>query len=313
LLNNHPKNILDYLPRTGNRQVFVGPSDHYELLDSGYGQKLERFGNFVCIRPEPQALWSPVSSENDWAKKAHVRYKPQGSHHGIWEKLNAEMSNSWVNLHKIGHVTLKARLALTAFKHVGLFPEQQDNWKYIMSRKKILQGKSFLNLFAYTGLATLAARLAGAIPVHLDAVKQVVRWAAMNAQINNLDGIRWIVDDALSFVKRELRRENKYVGIIMDPPAYGHGPKGESWRLETQLDELVRETLKLIQPGPCVYIVNMYSLGFPSISLANVVQRNLDIIGAQVRGMEWGELNLQPYSGPALPAGVFVRFDNFVL
>lgn len=206
--------------------------------------------------------------------------------------------------------SFRLKLALTAFKHVGLFPEQDDNWRYIMERSSFLKNRPFLNLFGYTGAATLAARMAGARPVHVDAVKQVVRWASENASLNKLDGIRWLVDDALGFVKRELRRGNRYAGIIMDPPAYGHGPKGESWKLEENLATLLELTLRLLEPGPCVYIVNSYSMGYSPVILLNTLLSSLAKERCSVHGLEYGELLLTPAEGHALPAGIFARFDS---
>ncbi|MCS6979617.1 MAG: class I SAM-dependent methyltransferase [Flavobacteriales bacterium] len=289
------------------RHIF--PSAHYALLDSGDGLKLERFGEVVCIRPEPQAIWKKKLSEEEWSHAAHVMYRPKTSHSGFWEKLRTDAPDSWHVQIRTNEQIFRIRLALTAFKHVGVFPEQADNWAYILERRNYLKEKLFLNLFGYTGAATLAAALATAHPVHVDAVKQVVRWAADNAALNHLGGIRWIVDDALSFVRRELRRGRRYAGIIMDPPAYGHGPRGESWKLEEHLGALLSHTLDLLEPGPCVYIANLYSLGYSPTLLCNTLQRCLEEKGYQVHGLEYGELRLAPQEGYPLPAGIFARFD----
>lgn len=271
---------------------------------------MERFGSVVCARPEPQALWAKMLSESEWQRQAHVIYRARSSHSGLWEKKRPSQSENWLaEGHLVGE-SFRLKLALTAFKHVGLFPEQDDNWRYIMERAPQLKNRPFLNLFGYTGAATLAARMAGARPVHVDAVKQVVRWASENAALNKLEGIRWLVDDALGFVKRELRRGHRYAGIIMDPPAYGHGPKGESWKLEENLSELLELTLRLLEPGPCVYIVNSYSMGYSPVVLLNTLLRSLDKEKCTAEGLEYGELLLTPAKGFALPAGIFVRFDG---
>lgn len=249
-------------------------------------------------------------SESAWNRRAHVFYRARSSHSGVWEKKTSGLPESWIAEGCLGDKPFKLRLALTAFKHVGLFPEQADNWHYILQRAAILKNRPFLNLFGYTGAATLAARMAGALPVHVDAVKQVVRWASENAALNTLEGIRWLVDDALGFVRRELRRGHRYAGIIMDPPAYGHGPKGESWKLEENLTELMELSLRLLEPGPCVYIVNSYSMGYSPNVLLNVLRRSLEKEKLTAQGMEYGELLLTPEEGFALPAGIFCRFDG---
>lgn len=288
----------------------MGPSALYELLDSGEGWKLERFGTLVCARPEPQALWRKRLPEPEWKHMAHVWYRARSSHSGIWERSQTLVPDTWVAEGDLAGRPLRVKLALTAFKHVGLFPEQADNWTYILNRAAYIQGKPFLNLFGYTGVATLVARMTGAQPVHVDAVKQVVRWASENAALNGLDGIRWLVDDALSFVRRELRRGRRYAGIVMDPPAYGHGPRGESWKLDEHLDELVHLSLQLLEPGPCVYIMNTYSLGYSPVVLLNTLTRRLDMMRLKTEGLETGELLLLPKEGSPLPAGVFLRFDG---
>lgn len=292
------------------RHVFVRPSSLYELLDSGEGWKLERFGRIICARPEPQALWSKVWPEAEWHRQAHVIYRARSSHSGLWEKKKPSCPENWVAEGHVSGKNFRLKLALTAFKHVGLFPEQEDNWRYILNRSSVLKDRPFLNLFGYTGAATLAACMAGARAVHVDAVKQVVRWASENAALNSLEGIRWLVDDALSFVRREIRRGNRYAGIIMDPPAYGHGPKGESWKLEEHLTELLQLTLRLLEPGPCVYIVNSYSLGYSPVVLLNTLMRSLEKEKCKVQGLEYGELLLTPKKGFPLPAGIFARFDG---
>jgi 23S rRNA (cytosine1962-C5)-methyltransferase len=287
----------------------------YELLDCGAFEKLERFGQYISIRPEPQAVWDRKFSKNEWEKLAHVRFEPRSSSSGEWKKLK-QMPDQWQinyriqskNLHAGAHIPLSFRLGLTSFKHVGVFPEQAVNWEYIYeSVTKITKPGSvprFLNLFAYTGGASLAARAAGADVTHLDSIKQVVSWARENMELSNLNNIRWVVEDALKFVKREEKRGNKYQGIILDPPAFGHGPSGEKWKLEDQINEMIKAVLNLLDEKHFL-ILNAYSLGFSSLILENLLREKA------VQYLQTGELYLQAKSGNKLPLGVFGRFRNY--
>jgi len=215
------------------------------------------------------------------------------------------MPDRWQIGYQKGKVRLRLRLALTSFKHVGVFPEQAVNWDYIGDSIGLLQATRprFLNLFAYTGAASLAACSAGAEVTHVDSVKQVVTWANENQAHSSLNGIRWVVEDAMKFVKREVRRGSTYQGIIMDPPAYGHGAGGESWKLEKQLNELVGDVLQLLDPQEHFLILNTYSLGFSSLILENLFLN-------QGRKLESGELYLPGRHGQKLPLGVFGRFRH---
>src|SRR5690606_13105423 len=199
----------------------------YELIDCGDFEKLERFGNVVLIRPEPQAVWSKNLSESEWTKRHHIRFRGRSATSGDWIKKNPRMADRWHVSYGNPEVSIQFRLGLTSFKHVGVFPEQAVNWDYISQTVKSfsVQQPKVLNLFAYTGGASLIARAAGADVTHVDSIKQVVTWANENQELSGLDNIRWVVEDALKFVKRELKRGNRYQGIILDPPAYGHGPK----------------------------------------------------------------------------------------
>lgn len=275
----------------------------YELVDCGNFQKLERFGDILCVRPEPQALWAPVLPDEDW-KKADVFFVGRSPSSGDWKK-NRQFPDRWNIRYKSDLLDLQFRLALTSFKHVGLFPEQAVNWDYIAESIKRLKTPNprFLNLFAYTGAASIAARQAGAEVTHVDSIKQVVTWANENMQLNNLDDIRWMVDDAVKFVKREIRRGNTYHGIILDPPAYGHGPKGEKWILEEMVDELVNEVAQLLDPKEHFIVMNTYSLGFSALVANNLLKRHLP----QPQDIEIGELMLEATSGVTLPLGVFGR------
>lgn len=193
------------------------------------------------------------------------------------------------------------RLGLTSFKHVGVFPEQAANWQFIAEQLGKLAGKpKVLNLFAYTGGASLAAAAAGAEVTHVDSIKQVVSWANENRQLSQLPDIRWMVEDALKYVQRENRRGNQYDGIILDPPAYGHGPKGEKWKLEDHIQEMMEEVLNLLNPAGFL-VLNAYSLGLSSLMMVNLLH---DFAGDR---LETGELYLKATSGMVLPLGVYGR------
>ncbi|HWB62292.1 MAG TPA: class I SAM-dependent methyltransferase [Chitinophagales bacterium] len=281
--------------------------DDYQLIDCGDFWKLERFGKYITIRPEPQAVWAPSLNMAEWDKQAHVKFVPKSSSSGDWKKLK-EMPGQWTISYKLqGSVNagLSFRLGLTSFKHVGVFPEQAVNWEYIYQSVKSLgvEKPKFLNLFAYTGGASLAARAAGAETWHLDSIKQVVTWARENMEISKLDNIRWIVEDALKFVKREVKRGNKYNGIILDPPAYGHGPDGEKWKLEDSIGEMMQGVLQLLDEEKHLLILNAYSLGFSSMILQNLVQQNF-----KPENLETGELFLRDNFDKQLPLGAFARF-----
>ncbi|MBL0309049.1 MAG: class I SAM-dependent methyltransferase [Bacteroidetes bacterium] len=279
--------------------------DDYRLIDSGDFWKLEQFGSHITIRPEPQAVWDPGMSMADWEKQAHVKFVPKSSSSGDWQKLK-NVPDRWTISYKLKEATpIQFRLGLTSFKHVGVFPEQAVNWNYIVEniRKLGVERPKFLNLFAYTGGASLAAKAAGADTSHLDSIKQVVTWAKENMELSSLNNIRWIVEDALKFVKREVKRGNKYHGIILDPPAFGHGPTGEKWKLEDNINEMMKAVLELLHEEKHFLILNAYSLGFSSLILENMVKQNFN-----PQNLEVGELYLQDSFKKNLPLGAFARF-----
>lgn len=225
----------------------------YELIDAGNGKKLERFGEIILIRPEIQAHFPPELSAKEWLQRAHFEFVEFGKNKGEWKALKRfSLSHKW----QISFKNLVFNLELTQFKHVGIFPEQVTNWEFIQSH---LSGTStFLNLFAYTGAASLVARSTGAFVTHVDAMKQLVTWSKENMLSSQLDNIRWLVDDALKFAQREVKRERKYDGIIMDPPAFGLGAKGERWLLDQKLPELLDCASKILSEKGFL-IVNTYS------------------------------------------------------
>lgn len=278
----------------------------YELIDSGDFLKLERFGEYITIRPEPQALWDRKLTEKEWAQRAHVKFVPKSSSSGIWEKLK-KMPDQWqikYNIAGDSQHQIKFRLGLTAFKHVGVFPEQAVNWDFIYTSIKSMNAQTprVLNLFAYTGGASLAAKAAGADVTHVDSIKQVVTWSKENMELSNLNNIRWVVEDALKFVKREVKRGNKYNGIILDPPAFGHGPNGEKWKLEDNINEMMQHVLELLDPNEHFLILNAYSLGFSAMVIENMLKEKAG------NKLTTGELYLQGTTGNKLPLGVFGRF-----
>ena len=275
----------------------------YELIDCGNFEKLERFGEFVFRRPEPQAVWDKVLPESEW-QKADAIFKGDSATTGSWIKKKP-IPERWEIQYKSEQLNFKMKLATTAFKHVGLFPEQADNWEFTARSIKKMKGEepNVLNLFAYTGGASLASRNAGAFTTHVDSIKQVVTWANDNASLNQFDKIRWMVEDAVKFVQREIRRGNTYNGIILDPPAYGHGPKGEKWKLEDQILGLMKDVAQLLNPEQHFLVLNTYSLGFSSLIVKNLLDQTMHKESKKTIG----EIVLQAKSGVLLPLGVVGR------
>ena len=279
----------------------------YELIDCGDFEKLERFGKYITIRPEPQAVWSKRYSFKEWEKLAHVKFIPKSSSSGDWQMLK-KMPEQWTidySFNPNSKITL--RLGLTSFKHVGVFPEQAVNWQKIYTFLNKHKGTKFLNLFAYTGAASVSARAAGADVTHVDSIKQVVTWANENMQKSNLDNIRWLVDDALKFVKKEIRRGNTYQGIILDPPAFGHGPNGEKWKLEDNINEMMQSVLELVDVKSHLLILNAYSLGFSALVPQNLLQPFAE---KHHSNLQIGELYLNAKSGVQLPLGVWGSIEK---
>lgn len=302
----------------------------YELIDSGNFEKLERFGSFILARPEPKALWKPSLPAKEWDKLAHTRFtagagfgKSGKEDTGTW-KMMKKMPEQWYIRYNLPDSSFKLRLGLTSFKHVGVFPEQSPNWEFIYAQSKRLVEKfqakgadpatgmvrkpKVLNLFAYTGAASLAARCAGADTTHLDSVRQVVTWAKGNMESSNLDNIRWVVEDALKFAKREAKRGNIYNGLIMDPPAYGHGPDGEKWKLDELLYEFLQEVAKILAPEDAFMVLNLYSNGYSAMLGDTAVRSAFGMLQGKGKGeLSCGELLLKDSFGKAIPLSVFSR------
>ena len=278
----------------------------YELIDCGDFEKLERFGKYITIRPEPQAVWKKKYSYAEWEKQAHVKFVPKSSSSGEWKALK-KMPDQWTISYPLGNTEITLRLGLTSFKHVGVFPEQACNEDVILDYLSPLEKPKFLNLFAYTGGASVAARAAGADVTHVDSIKQVVNWANENMQKSNLDNIRWMIDDALKFVKKEQRRGNLYQGIILDPPAFGHGPNGEKWKLEDNILEMIDSVLQILDPKQHLLILNAYSLGFSALVPQNLLE---PFATKHKSNLSIGELYLDAKSGIKLPLGVWGRLEK---
>lgn len=285
--------------------------DDYELIDSGDFEKLERFGEYVTRRPEPQAIWHKSLSEGEWERlaQASFRRETKSEERGEW-RLKAGMPSRWTIRYNYKEMRLRMRLALTSFKHVGIFPEQAENWNFIYDQVEqinAVKGRraKVLNLFAYTGGATLAARAAGAEVTHVEAVKQVVTWSRENMEASGLDGVRWMVEDALKFVRREQRRGNRYDGIILDPPAYGRGPEGEKWILEEQIGEMLTLCAELLEPKGSFLVLNLYSMGLSALLARTAVRQAF----AQPRKEQAGELYFADRAGKELPLGTYYRAE----
>jgi 23S rRNA (cytosine1962-C5)-methyltransferase len=278
----------------------------YELIDCGDFEKLERFGNYITIRPEPQAVWKKRYAYSEWEKLAHVKFVPKSSSSGDWKSFK-KMPDQWTINYPLGNTQITLRLGLTSFKHVGVFPEQACNWDVIYNFLVDLEKPKFLNLFAYTGGASIAARAAGADVTHVDSIKQVVNWANENMQKSKLDNIRWMIDDALKFVKKEQRRGNLYQGIILDPPAFGHGPNGEKWKLEDNILEMIDSVLEIVDPKQHLLILNAYSLGFSALVPENLLQ---PFSAKHKSNLSIGELYLNAKSGVKLPLGIWGRLEK---
>ncbi len=326
-----------------NIKILITKSEKdYELLDSGEGEKLERFGDIVLSRPDPQALWDKRLDNNEW-KRANAYFSREGND-GKWNAKGGEELNKW----GIDFGGLKFYIKPTAFKHTGLFPEQRVNWEWLAniiakggseigtSSRPAELGKSvldrfssdklrpfrssiseppeieILNLFGYTGGATLACAKAGAKVVHVDSSKAAITWANENAELSGLSDkpIRWILDDARVFVEREIKRGRKYNGIIMDPPAFGHGADNEIWKIEEHLLPLIKDCIKLLKDEPLFFLINGYSSGYSAIAYKNILFQLKDKFGGEI---EIGELTIEESDienkeKRLLPAGISARW-----
>jgi 23S rRNA (cytosine1962-C5)-methyltransferase len=298
----------------------------YELIDSGGLEKLERFGKFILTRPEPQAVWSKTLPVSEWENLSHATFKrtkgidpakAESAEKGEWRRKPG-VPDQWIIKYAYKELNMAFRLGFTSFGHVGIFPEQAVNWNYIYDHIRLVHGTrhqsakseitlfKVLNLFAYTGGASLAAKAAGADVVHVDSVKPVINWAKEDMELSGLKDIRWVVEDAMKFVQREVKRGNKYNGIILDPPAYGRGPDGEKWILQDSINEMISLCRKLLYENDCFFIVSLYSMGFSSLVSGSLVKTHF----GDVPGIEAGELYFNDRVGRRLPLGTFLRFEK---
>ena len=278
----------------------------YELIDTSAGERLERWGNVILIRPDPQIIWNTSKKSPLW-RNAYAIYHRANTGGGAWQELK-KVPEIWA----VSYKNLRFNLKMMNFKHTGIFPEQATNWDFI--ERKIKPAKKpmkILNLFGYTGAATLSAASAGANVCHVDASKGMVNWAKENATLSNLGNkpIRWIVDDCVKFVQREIRRGNKYDGIIMDPPSYGRGPKGEIWKIEEKIYSLVCLCEKLLSKDPLFFLINSYTTGLQPAVLSYM-------LGTAVAKKHGGKVSADevglPVSanGLVLPCGASGRWEK---
>ncbi len=276
----------------------------YEVIDCSKGEKLERWGDYILVRPDPQVIWDTPRKEKGWHKmNAHYHRSKKGG--GEWEFF--DLPQQW----SIHYRSLTFQLKPFSFKHTGLFPEQAANWDWFSELiKKAGRPVKVLNLFAYTGGATIAAAAAGASVTHVDASKGMVTWAKENAASSGLADapIRWIVDDCVKFVEREIRRGNHYDAIIMDPPSYGRGPKGEIWKIEESIHPLVKLCAQLLVDRPLFFLINSYTTGLQPAVLSYLIGTELKRFLGKVTADEIG----LPVSsnGLTLPCGASGRFEG---
>ena len=278
----------------------------YELLDMASGMKLERWGKYVLSRPDPQIIWKEKTFKEKW-KNLDAKYIRSNKGGGHWENVNSVPEN-W----QIKYKDLTFNIKQMGFKHTGLFPEQAVNWDYMIDKiKKSNRKIKVLNLFAYTGGATVACAYAGADVIHVDSSKGMVAWAKENIASSNLTDryVRFIVDDVIKFVKREIRRGNKYDAIVMDPPSFGRGANGEVWNIEESLYELVELCVQVLSDNPLFFLINSYTTGLSPKVLENVL---LLTVNKKVNGkITSGEIGLpMTDSNLVLPCGIYGRWEN---
>lgn len=291
----------------------------YELIDSGNGRKLERFGKYLIDRPDPEVLWQQTLPISNW-DEADCKFVRTFEDKGRWE-TKPNFPESW----EITHQNLKILLKLSPFKHVGVFPEQEWQWQLVsnsvnQSIKENNKQPNIFNLFGYTGVASLVAIEAGANVTHVDASRPAISWFVENLKLNNLDKkpVRFIPEDCLKFVEREIKRGNKYDGIIMDPPVYGHGPKGEVWSFSKDFPKLLDMSVKLLSDNPLFLIVNAYAVSTSPTTLQNMLQEKLNKFEGLPAGkageITSGELTLKETSGGrTLSTGIYAIWQKLTL
>ena len=276
----------------------------YEILDMANGEKLERWKNIVLVRPDPQIIWKNKSFPNKW-EDVNARYIRSSTGGGNWD-FNKKVPANW----QIKHKDLTFNIKPMGFKHTGLFPEQAVNWDWMINKiKHANRDIKVLNLFAYTGGATVACSYAGASVCHVDSSKGMVTWAKENIISSGLEKnpVRYIIDDVVKFVNREIRRENKYDAIIMDPPSYGRGTNGEVWKFEENIADLVELCTRVLSDKPLFFLINSYTTGISSTVLENILKLNIKAKGK----LSSGELGLpMSDSNLILPCGIYGRWEE---
>ena len=276
----------------------------YEVLDTSGGEKLERWGDYLLVRPDPQVIWNTPKDLPGW-RKMNGHYYRSSKGGGEWEFF--DLPKQW----EIAYKDLRFNLKPFSFKHTGLFPEQAVNWDWFSDKiKNAGRPVKVLNLFAYTGGATLAAAAAGAAVTHVDASKGMVNWAKENAKSSGLEAapIRWLVDDCMKFVEREIRRGNHYDGIIMDPPSYGRGPKGEIWKIEDSIYDFIKLCTQILSDAPLFFLVNSYTTGLAPAVLTYMLSTELKRFGGHVDSQEIGLPVTK--TGLGLPCGASGRWEK---
>ena len=277
----------------------------YDLVDSGSGRRLERYGKYLLDRPDPQIIWKKTLPEGEW-QESDAFFERTNEDKGIW-KIKNKVPEKW----ELEYNDIKFWIKLSPFKHTGVFPEQIGQWDYIyQSIQSAGRPLNILNLFAYTGIATLFAAKAGASVTHLDSSKPAITWANENRSLNVMENapIRWIIDDAVKFTEREIKRGVKYDAIIMDPSAYGHGPSGEVWDFNRDFPKLLANCKEILSEKPLFVLTNAYAISSSSITLANTLN---DYFGALGGRIENGELTLKEKSGGRLlSTGIWARWGN---
>ena len=276
----------------------------YEVLDTSGGEKLERWGDYLLVRPDPQVIWNTPKDLSGW-RKMNGHYYRSSKGGGEWEFF--DLPKQW----EIAYKDLRFNLKPFSFKHTGLFPEQAVNWDWFSDKiKNAGRPVKVLNLFAYTGGATLAAAAAGAAVTHVNASKGMVNWAKENAKSSGLEAapIRWLVDDCMKFVEREIRRGNHYDGIIMDPPSYGRGPKGEIWKIEDSIYDFIKLCTQILSDAPLFFLVNSYTTGLAPAVLTYMLSTELKRFGGHVDSQEIGLPVTK--TGLVLPCGASGRWEK---
>jgi len=258
------------------QNTFSQPWNDYELIDAGNNQKLERWGNIITIRPDRNAYFNPVLGSSDWREKAHFEFIENTRNSGAWSNLKQNFESKW----HINFNNIIINLQLTKFKHLGIFPEQRVNWDFIANRTS--SNDRFLNLFGYTGVASLVAKEQGADVFHCDSVKQVIGWGKENMLSSNLSDIHWVLEDALKYAQREVKRGHKFKGIIMDPPAFGIGANKQRWKIENKFPELLEDALKLKEPDG-------YIIANTLTSTENVEVTNLCVKTTTGKRLDYGQ------------------------